>query len=161
LVTRSLADALDAAVLRAVQAVDSADGPTLPWDGKRGGERVAFLAIANSPARTPGVRLPLVAVRTPVFRHDRSVTPVETRVGPHYPEELKAASIEGRARVDFVVTEGGRIDPATLRVREFSHPAFAASVLEFLQRTAFRPGLVAGCPVKMLVSQPFEFQLLR
>ena len=64
----------------------------------------------------------------------------------------------GRVVLQFVVDTAGAVEPATVRVREATHPAFAAAARAAVAQWRFRPATLApGCPVKFLVTAPFDF----
>jgi hypothetical protein len=165
LVTRSLADDLDAALLAAVQATDTAAGTALGWPSALGAEAVVQLglrtAVVGDDRRRPALRRPVLALASPLFAHSASVTPLPRNLGPIYPADLRSAGVPGRARVEFVVTETGEVDPTTTRVLETTQPELAPAVLGFLCRARYRAGVGGGCPVKVLVVQPFEFRIDR
>lgn len=58
--------------------------------------------------------------------------------------------------VEFVVDPQGNVTNMT--ILEASHPAFAASALETLQRWRFTPGRKGGTPVRTKMRQPFVFE---
>jgi protein TonB len=76
---------------------------------------------------------------------------------PRYPAPLQAAGIEGRVAVEFVIDTAGRVEPASLRVLESTHPAFAAAAREALARAAFRPARLGTHPVRQLTRQSIRF----
>jgi TonB family protein len=147
-------------VLRAIRAGDSA-GAAMPWPPEVRGELVAFLSVGTGAAHLSGDRHPVARLATPVLALSSAVWPMPENVGPRYPAAMKAAGLMGKLRVDFVVDERGHPVPGTVRVREFSFPEFAQAVLEVLPRARFYPSTVGGCPIRALVTQPFEFELTR
>lgn len=78
---------------------------------------------------------------------------------PVYPEQLKAAGVEGEALVQFVVDTLGRAEPGSFKVLRASHDAFAQAVRATLPRMRFLPAEVGGARVRMVVQQPFVFAL--
>jgi periplasmic protein TonB len=78
---------------------------------------------------------------------------------PRYPEALRAAGVEGRVTLEFVVDTAGRVDPHSIRVLESTADAFVASVRDALAGTRYHPALVAGHPVAQRVRQEFAFAL--
>ena len=78
---------------------------------------------------------------------------------PQYPESLKSASIEGLVLAQFVVNEGGRYEPGTLKIMKSSNPAFTAAVKDALPRMKFSAAQIGGRKVQQLVQMPFEFHL--
>ena len=78
---------------------------------------------------------------------------------PRYPDQLRAASVTGRVVVRMVVDTTGRVEPASISVREASHDLFAQAVLGVLPALRFTPAEAGGRKVRMLVDLPFEFRL--
>ena len=78
---------------------------------------------------------------------------------PHYPELLRAARLEGRVDVRFVVDTLGRIEPASPVILESTDPRFTAAVRDVLPRLRFTPALAAGRKVRMMVEMPFVFRI--
>jgi protein TonB len=78
---------------------------------------------------------------------------------PRYPEHLRAASVTGRVVVRLVVDTLGRVEPASVAIRESSHHLFEQAVRAVLPALRFTPAEVAGRRVRMLVELPFEFRL--
>lgn len=74
-----------------------------------------------------------------------------------YPEEARAAGIEGRVLVQFVVDERGRvIDPKVVRGLGYG---LDAEALRVIQQARFRPGMKQGRSVKVQMSLPITFRL--
>lgn len=80
---------------------------------------------------------------------------------PRFPSVLRGIGIEGYARFRFVVDTAGRVEPASVEAISASHEAFAFAVRSTLPRMRFRPGRVAGQPVRQLVELPFAFRISR
>ena len=78
---------------------------------------------------------------------------------PEYPSALRSAGIEGRVVAEFVVTENGRVDVASLRILSSTNDAFVESIRRALARARFRPAMIAEHPVAQLVQQQFVFRL--
>jgi periplasmic protein TonB len=78
---------------------------------------------------------------------------------PRYPDRLRAAGVTGRVVVRLVVDTLGRVEPASVVVRESSHELFAQAVRAVLASLRFSPAEVGGRKVRMLVDLPFEFRL--
>jgi protein TonB len=78
---------------------------------------------------------------------------------PRYPEQLRAARVTGRVVARFIVDTTGRIEPASIVIRESSHDLFARAVLAVLPGLRFVPAEVGRGKVRMLVDLPFEFRL--
>jgi TonB family protein len=78
---------------------------------------------------------------------------------PRYPNQLRAANIEGKVIARFVVRADGRIDTATFEIVKSSHDLFTNSVREALKTFRFSPATIKGKPVDWLVTMPFSFSL--
>jgi periplasmic protein TonB len=89
---------------------------------------------------------------------DRAAVIVSTP-RPRYPEQLRAAGVTGRVLVRLVVDTLGRVEPASVVLRESSHDLFARAVLVTLSGLRFIPAESGGRRVRMLVDLPFEFRL--
>lgn len=80
---------------------------------------------------------------------------------PKYPASLRAAGIEGRVVVQFVVDTLGRAELGDLQVVESPHPLFVDAVRSALARYRFTIGEAAGRKVRTRVQLPFVFTLTR
>ena len=80
---------------------------------------------------------------------------------PVYPNQLRAANIEGQVVAKFVVDTTGRADMRTFEVIKSDHDAFTAAVRNALPNMRFFPAEVGGRKVKQLVQMPFQFSLVR
>jgi protein TonB len=78
---------------------------------------------------------------------------------PRYPERLRAAGVSGRVVVRLVVDTTGRIEPASVVIRESGHDLFTQAVLAVIPSLRFTPAEAGGRRVRMLVDLPFEFRL--
>jgi protein TonB len=78
---------------------------------------------------------------------------------PRYPDQLRAAGVTGRVIVRLVVDTTGRVEPASVVIRESSHDLFAQAVRAVLPGLRFAPAEAGGRRVRMLVDLPFEFRL--
>lgn len=80
---------------------------------------------------------------------------------PRYPRMLKDAGIEGDVLTEVVIDSDGRVDRATITIVESSHHGFDGAVIEMYRdaRCVFRPGRVAGQPVRVLVRQSTAFRI--
>lgn len=76
---------------------------------------------------------------------------------PRYPDELRAARVEGRVLARFVVDTTGRVEPASVRIVSSTHPLFTTAVRSTLPRLHFTPARARGTKVRQLVELPFEF----
>ena len=80
---------------------------------------------------------------------------------PKYPASLRAAGIEGRVVVQFVVDTLGRAEVGDLQVVETPHVLFVDAVRSALARYRFTVGEAAGRKVRTRVQLPFVFTLTR
>jgi protein TonB len=78
---------------------------------------------------------------------------------PRYPDQLRVAGVTGRVVVRLVVDTMGRVEPASVVIRESSHDLFAQAVRAVLPSLRFTPAAAGGRKVRMLVDLPFEFRL--
>ncbi|HEU5305293.1 MAG TPA: TonB family protein [Gemmatimonadales bacterium] len=76
---------------------------------------------------------------------------------PRYPATLAAVGIEGRVMVEFVIDTTGRVEPASIRATESSHPAFEAAARTTMQGSVFRPARLGNRPVRQLTRQSVRF----
>jgi protein TonB len=67
--------------------------------------------------------------------------------------------VTGRVVVRLVVDTVGRVEPATITIRESSHDLFTQAVRAILPALRFVPAEAGGRRVRMLVDIPFEFRL--
>jgi periplasmic protein TonB len=83
---------------------------------------------------------------------------VISRIPPVYPLHAKHRGIKGWVRVRFVVQEDGRVTDITIQE---SQPAgvFDASVVHSVAGWRFKPGTVAGTPVKAWAETTIHFEL--
>jgi protein TonB len=86
------------------------------------------------------------------------VLPISTP-RPRYPEPLRAAGIEGRAVLRFVVDTLGRVEGGSATVVQATHPAFGDAALAALPAMRFRPAEAGGRRVRQLVELPIDFVL--
>jgi protein TonB len=78
-----------------------------------------------------------------------------------YPRLLEQGGINGLVLVEVVIDTTGHPEPSSFRVLDTSHPAFVGAARELVQGSLYRPGRVAGRPVRVLVQLPIAFQVRR
>jgi periplasmic protein TonB len=130
--------------------------PSLPASGP---------AIVSSAGNDSSRAEPAVGVASnQPFTGDQVERQVSLRPGsspPRYPSALRAAGIEGQVIALFVVSEAGRVEPATVRFTLSDNPLFEDAVRSALERMRFAPAEVDGRKVRQLVQMPFVFTLTR
>ena len=77
-----------------------------------------------------------------------------------FPERLLPAGVEkGRVVFSIVIDARGRVDPATVAVVTSSDPDFfATAARRFFVGCRYRPGLIGGQAVRVIVQLPFDFK---
>jgi TonB family protein len=76
---------------------------------------------------------------------------------PRYPATLAAVGIEGRVLVEFVIDTVGKVDPASIRAAESTHPAFESAAGATMLASVFRPARLGIRPVRQLTRQSVRF----
>jgi protein TonB len=92
---------------------------------------------------------------------ERQVTLRNGGRAPRYPSSLRASGIDGEVVALFVVSEAGRVEPASVRFVNSDHVLFEAAVREALDGMRFNAAEVGGKRVRQLVQMPFVFTLTR
>lgn len=80
---------------------------------------------------------------------------------PRYPPALRAAGLEGRVVIRFVIDAEGRVEPGSLRVVGSSHAGFENAAREAVLASRFRPARTLGRTVRQWVEQAVAFRLAR
>jgi TonB family protein len=78
---------------------------------------------------------------------------------PLYPDLLRQAGVEGRVVLDAVVDTTGRVVATSIQVVTATNAGFVAPARQALLATLFRPAMVGGRPIRMLVRIPYEFTI--
>ena len=78
---------------------------------------------------------------------------------PVFPAVLRAAGVGGRVELSFVVDTAGAVESGSVMVVEGSHPAFAASAGQTIERSRFAPARIRGRAVRQLVRQVIRFEV--
>ncbi|HEX2080291.1 MAG TPA: TonB family protein [Longimicrobium sp.] len=78
----------------------------------------------------------------------------------NYPQPLIDRNVEGEVHVRFRVLEDGRVDSASVVVTSSTHPLLNPVAIQAARLIVFEPARVYERPVKVWVSQPFQFSLL-
>lgn len=83
------------------------------------------------------------------------------QAAPRYPAHLASVGLEGRVQVEFVIDTIGKVEHASLRVSESTHPAFEPAALAALATAIFRPARLSNRPVRQLTRQAIRFVAAR
>lgn len=78
-----------------------------------------------------------------------------------YPAAMQQAAIEGTVVLQFVVEIDGHVKPELTEVVRSTHEAFEVPARELIMGCTFRPGMVRGTAVRVLVQAPISFTLTR
>jgi TonB family protein len=117
------------------------------------------IIVSRSSGRGPG-RGPGFADGEPATAGDVDrIATMTTTPRPRYPDQLRAAGVTGRVVVRLVIDTTGRVEAASVVIREASHELFAQSVRAILPSLRFSPAEARGRKVRMLADLPFEFRL--
>ena len=76
---------------------------------------------------------------------------------PRYPAALEAVGIEGQVMVEFVIDTMGKVQPPSIRIRESTHPNFAAAARAAVAGAIFRPAHLSAHAVRQLTRQSIRF----
>jgi protein TonB len=151
-------------VPRVVPAVVDAPGPPDPDDFDT--EPVGCLGPDCDPEAPPGPSIPDptagddVASPSPsIVRASEVAQPVKTRnVEPIYPEPARRARVEGVVIIECTIDPKGRIANAhVLR----GHPLLDGAALDAVQQWVYRPSLLNGAPVSVVMTVTVNFKIPR
>jgi TonB family protein len=95
------------------------------------------------------------------FQVEKPASASPANMPPRYPDQLRAANIEGTVLAKFVVDTTGRADMTSFAIIKSDHAQFTTAVREALPNLRFYPAQVGGRKVKQLVQMPFSFSLVR
>ena len=98
----------------------------------------------------------MARVNLPHYRADPA-TPVRGSPSPRYPQLRKESGQNGAVVLSFIITKTGRPAFRSVVVERATDSLFENAVLANLGSMRFNPASIGGCPVPMLVQQPFEF----
>lgn len=115
-------------------------------------------AAISAQAPTPPAPTPLPQIYFD-FQVERPVMPSPKNKPPAYPEELRAANIEGEVVAKFVVDSTGHVIVSTFEVIKTYHDLFTKAVKDALPKLLFTPASIKGRKVAQIVQMPFEFRL--
>lgn len=78
---------------------------------------------------------------------------------PIYPDLLRQAGVQGSVILEAVVDTTGRVLASSISVVSMTNPGFVAPARQALLATLFRPAMVGGRPIRILVRIPYEFAI--
>ncbi len=92
---------------------------------------------------------------------DRPVLVPNSCQAPAYPVMLRAARVEGRVLLQFVVDTLGRVDATSIRAIQSTHSHFEEAARRAVATCRYRPARFNSHAVRVLVQTPFTFNLGR
>ena len=96
------------------------------------------------------VRLPYIRVTQPVrILHQPT---------PMFPAEAARLGATGAVRMQFIVSEDGRVLQESVRVMQADYAEFIDPSVKAILASRFEPARAGGCPVKLLVQQRVWFR---
>jgi TonB family protein len=93
------------------------------------------------------------------FQVEQAAMPAPGQRGPRYPDELRAAHVEGEVLVQVVVDTLGNAMMDTFKVLKSSNAVFTDAVRDALPSLRFIPAEVGHRKVRQLIQMPFQFNL--
>ncbi|MGH7648816.1 MAG: energy transducer TonB [Gemmatimonadaceae bacterium] len=132
------------------------DEPVVSWD--------SLVAGPNDmgPGRDAGPPTGATPDGDGIFRTvDVMAEPDPTNPAPDYPSMLRNAGVAGSVSAQFVVDTTGRVVASSIAFAQGDNALFQRSVRRALEAARFRPALVNGRAVRVLMAQAFQFRLQR
>lgn len=119
----------------------------------------AVMYAPNAVGQPVPILNPLVPDGVPIYSMaEVQQQPAATsQVRPVFPFELRRAGVSGSATVSLVVDEFGV--PRNVTCVEANDPGFAKAAVDSVIRWRFRPGRLAGRPVRVHMQFPIYFGL--
>ncbi len=78
-----------------------------------------------------------------------------------YPEQLRRDRISGSVVYSAVVNSDGRVDRHSIRILRSDNIEFEHASREYLEQVLFSPGCLNGEAVRVRVTLPIDFRILR
>jgi hypothetical protein len=166
-------EAFDASVVQAMEQLNASEmlPPPSPPAATFRGDSIELRIVVTPDAQSllpkvvdspvaEGVT-PVMLLRLPIRRITQRARARAGSPALVYPTELRTTGVEGGTLFEFVVDTSGRVDLPTAAVLKSSAPQFINAVLDVLPDLRFAPMHVEGCPVSVLIQQPFDFHLDR
>ena len=159
----------DSVLVNAIVSLDTSGllpkpPPSANWFTRDTAE-LRIVITAKSVRRVPGAVYPedlswiepLLRIRVPIHRIEREVGRI-SGPDPQYPDNLARSAIPGKVVLQFVVDIDGTADESTMQVMPpVPDSEFVNATFNAVRSSRFRPMIVAGCPVRTLIEQPFIF----
>jgi TonB family protein len=86
-----------------------------------------------------------------------SLPALQHGVSPAYPEALRAAGINGRVSLEFVIDSTGRAVVESVVIRASDHPAFTVAAQRAILDSRYRPARRGGRALAARVQQEVVF----
>jgi TonB family protein len=77
----------------------------------------------------------------------------------NYPPLLRDEGAMGRTTVQLVIDQDGKVEPGSVRVQESTHNAFEGAAVRAVEQFRFRPAMLNGQRVAVLVTLPITWRL--
>ena len=94
------------------------------------------------------------------FQVTKQVQQIPGGANIRYPDELRAARVQGEVLAQFIIDANGQFVPGSFNVLRSSHALFTQAVSSAIPTMKFSPAEIGGTKVKQLVQQPFTFSVL-
>jgi TonB family protein len=120
------------------------------------GEPTVTMKPGSVPSRLSGSEY---VTRKPFGADTIPAEPKEGNIPPAYPNQLRAAHIEGEVVARFLVASNGRVEPATFELVRSDHELFTAAVRTAIGSYRFTPARINGNAVDWTLTMPFVFSL--
>jgi protein TonB len=114
-------------------------------------------SLEMPPLETFSVDAPQLKDRYLAHELDAGLIPL-AKVAPVYPLHAARRGIEGKVRVQFLVTAEGTVQDIKILAAD-PEKVFDKSVIDCVSRWRFQPGRVQGIPVAALAQTTIKFQL--
>jgi TonB family protein len=130
-----------------------------PWGYKAESFKAPPVELAKDALEQREFLVPVAALVLDGAHVERPAVEKGILIDPKYPPDLLKARVEGKVRVQFIVSDKGRVVPSSVRILSSPRVEFSDAVLETLIRAQFYPAQIDNRPVFQLVQQEFNFSL--
>ena len=132
-------------------------GPAL-HHGVMAAALVIGLGVAAAPAAAQRAPAPGDAIAESAAEQRPQAVPGSC-LPPTYPVQMRAARIEGRVVLQFVVDTTGHIEANSIIILQSTHQLFEAAARRALLTCRYRPGRFGGRPARVRVETPYNFRI--